>query len=187
MKIILVQNAKIQHSKRRGHKRQRICSYLDFKELQHFGIHHTKRKKKTQYVWSTLSLPPHLELSLRELNGKQCYLIVSKADYLWLGISYFRPSNTSLRRVRSVTPSHSVNGVLLISLSVQTHWRKVKSVRLFCCRNCSGARSALLLAQRPHVQGIQTQGHVSHGSLVHPVFSAFRHHLLLSECVIVCL
>lgn len=109
MRIIFVQNAKIQHSKRREHKRQRIFSYFDFKELQHFGIHHThKKQQQPQSVWSTQLPPPHLELSLRELNEKQRYVIVSKGDYLWLGNSYFRPCNTSLRCIRAVTLFHSM-------------------------------------------------------------------------------
>lgn len=131
-----------------GGTKDRICSYFDFKELQHFGIHHTH--KKPQKVWSALSPPPHLELGLRELNGKQHYLIVSKADYLWLGISYFRPSNTSLRCIRSVTLFHSMKRCCERSpanLPLGANPLEEGGICLFCCRDRSAVVQTRLCFQ----------------------------------------
>lgn len=107
-------------SKRSQDNRWRICSCCDFKELCNFGIQHKN-------VWSTLSPSPHLEHGLTEPNEKQHYLIVSKADYLWLQNPHFRQCNTLLRCICATTLFHAIKnsekGGVLICFPMQAHWR----------------------------------------------------------------
>lgn len=85
--------------------------------------------KSCSILGFTLSPSPHLEHGLTEPNEKQHYLIVSKADYLWLQNPHFRQCNTLLRRSRATTPLHAMKdceeGGVLISFLMQTNWRKV--------------------------------------------------------------
>lgn len=73
---------------------------MTLKSCNIFGIQHKN-------VWSTLSPSPHLEQGLTEPNEKQHYLIVSKADYLWLQNPHFRQCNTLLRCIRATTLFHA--------------------------------------------------------------------------------
>lgn len=196
MKIIFVQNAKIQCSKRRGHKRQRICSYFDFKELQHFGIHHTKKPKTFDPHYLPLLICSSAYASWMESNAislsqKQ---IICDLESPTLGQATRRCAASEA--LPCFTPwNEAVNRVLLISLSVQTHWRKVESVCFVAESNLQwcilvSVSSARLLQQHPHVrervEGIKTQGLVNHGYPVHPVFIAFRHTICCAPNALLC-
>lgn len=83
---------------------------------------------------------------------------------------------------------NAVNGVMLISLLVQTHWRKVESACFvaetdlqWCSLVSVSSEShhptatAASTCERERVERIKTQALVSHGYPVHRGFSAFRH------------
>lgn len=134
--------------KRSRHNRWRICSCCDFKELQHFGIQHKN-------VWSTLSPAPHLEHGLTAPNEKQHYLIVSKADYLWLQNPHFRQCNTLPRCIRATTPLRAIEdserGGALISFR-DANPLEESGIRLFCFREWSAAKQTASIRLHPCVR-----------------------------------
>lgn len=168
-------------------KDREFAAILTLKSCNILGfITHTEKDNDPKRLIRT-SPPLHLELGLSALNEKQRYLIVSKADYLWLGNSYFRLCNTSLRCIRAVTLFHCLKRCCersCANLSVQTHWRTVGSACLDVLQWCrlisvpsesEAAVHAHTRPPRPHrlhvqqrvVKKVNTQGLISHGYPVH--------------------
>lgn len=146
--LFLSKRLKSDIPKEGGTKDREFAAILTLKSCDILGfITH----KKTQNFYPHNPPPPHLELGLRKLNGKQRYLIVSKADYLWLGIFYFRPSNTSLLRcISSISLFHSMKRCCEQSpanLPLGANPLEAGGICLLCCRDWSAVVQTRLCFQ----------------------------------------